>query len=472
MGAGSSEKGAILMKKLNTLVCLLMVVVILPVVAFAQTQEEWNHVETLQQPTDVFEVTDDGRKMQIVTVLDEGTEYVEIERIVTQAGTAFDSYFYSDSPIEWIRISYRDRMGNIQQGWIVANTDAITGINMSVFDVTSDEEDNQRGTAIITGGNADRVHLRAKLSQEAESLGLYFAGTPVKYTGNLNETWVSVQIGSEYGYMMSAFLSNKLAETYPFNAMRMGIVHTNSWVNLRAEPSTNSEVLMQMLDGESVVIMGETSSHWYYVTCNSLAGYVKADYIEYESLSWTRDPITSDVIEVIAGEKAFWHTGAGEYIYIQDVGDRYFGGKNVSFPHFAIADVDQDTNDEIILAMTVGGDEYYGYLVLKSMDSTVWGYEVFYRAMLSLKADGTFSFSSGALDTGFGYTLLDGDQIHHISLAESVSSYGNIEYFLNGKEISETLYRAAVKGQDQKPDVIWYDLTNENLSSMLKLITD
>lgn len=130
------------MKKLSAVVCLLLVVVMPLVVAFAQTQEEWNHAETLQQATDVFEVTDDGRKMQIVTILLEGTEYEPIERIVTQDGTAFDSYFYSDSPIEWIRISYRDRKGNVQQGWIVANTDAITGINMSVFDDTSNEEYN------------------------------------------------------------------------------------------------------------------------------------------------------------------------------------------------------------------------------------------------------------------------------------------------------------------------------------------
>ena len=85
------------MKKLSSVVCLLLAVIILPVVAFAQMQEEWNQTETLQQATDVFEVTDDGRKMRIVTVLDEGTEYEPIERIVTRDGTAFDSYFYSDS---------------------------------------------------------------------------------------------------------------------------------------------------------------------------------------------------------------------------------------------------------------------------------------------------------------------------------------------------------------------------------------
>ena len=332
--------------------------------------------------------------------------------------------------------------------------------------------DNQQGTAIITGGNADRVHLRAQPSQGAESLGLYFAGTPVKYTGSLNEAWVSVQIGSEHGYMMSAFLSDRLAETYPLRTMRMGTVHTDSWVNLRTEPSTNGEVLIHMLDRDQVVIMGETSSHWYYVTRDGLAGYVKADYVKYESLPGARSPITSDVIKVIAGEQAFWHTDTGEYMYIHDVGDRCFGGANVLFPRFAIADVDQDAKDEIILARTVGGDEYYGYLVLKNADSTVWGYEVFYRAMLSQKADGTFSFSSGALDTGFGYKKPEGDRFHSVGLAESVSSYGNIEYFLNGKKVSERLYRDADKGQDQKPDVIWYDLTNENLSSVIKVITD
>ena len=43
----------------------------------------------------------------------------------------------------------------------------------------------------------------------------------------------------------------------------------------------------------------------------------------------------------------------------------------------------------------------------------------------------------------------------------------NIEYFLNGKKVSESVYRDAIKGQMQKPDAIWYDLTNESLSSTL-----
>ena len=448
------------MKKRNFIVCLLLLVVMLPAVAFAQTHEEWHQTETLQQATDVFEVTYDGRRMRIVTVLDEGTKYEPIERIVTQDDTAFDSYFFSDSPIEWIRISYRDRNGNVQQGWIVANTDAITGINMGVFDVTS----NESFTAFIVGGNADRVHLRSRPSQVSDSLGLYFEGTPVTCYGSLRETWVPVQIGHEQGYMMSAFLSNQIEETYPLNETRRGIVRTDSWVNLTSEPSAESQALVQLQEGTQLLIMGETSSHWYYASYNGLAGYVSAEHVELQSTPHVRDHITSNVIDVLTGHNIFWHTGVQEGMYLSMVGDRCFESDGtVSFPRFTIADVDQDGNDEIVLAMTVGKNEYYGYLVLKNADDTVWGYEVYYRAMLSLKADGTFSFSSGALDNGFGYKIPEGDRFHSVGLAESVSSYDNIEYFLNGKKVSESVYRDAIKGQMQKPDAIWYDLTNENL---------
>ncbi len=155
---------------------------------------------------------------------------------------------------------------------------------LSVF--ISAQADSERSTAIIVGGNADRVHLRAKPSQDSESLGLYFGGTPVSYTGNLNDKWVSVQIGHEQGYMMSAFLSDRLTETYPLNEMKTGTVHTNSWVNLRAAASTNSQGLMRLQEGDQVIIMGETSSHWYYVSCDGLAGYVKSAYVEYRATSF------------------------------------------------------------------------------------------------------------------------------------------------------------------------------------------
>lgn len=199
------------MKKLNTVVCLMLVILMLPIVVFAQTQEEWNHTETLQHATDVFEITDDGRKMHIVTVLDEGTEYCPLEKIVTQADTAFDSYFYSDSPIEWIRISYHDREGNVQQGWIVANTEAITGINMSVFDDTSSEEYNGYDLGFVlceTLSLRENPDATSKIIQTM-TYGTYF--TVIEESGS----WYNVTYRDEEGLRYSGWVRKEYVLVNP-----------------------------------------------------------------------------------------------------------------------------------------------------------------------------------------------------------------------------------------------------------------
>ena len=84
--------------------------------------------ETLTQMTDVFELTDNGQDLQMITSLNEGTQYEPLEYLMAQTGSIFDSYYNSNAPIEWIRISYQDGNGYTRQGWIVANPDVITGI--------------------------------------------------------------------------------------------------------------------------------------------------------------------------------------------------------------------------------------------------------------------------------------------------------------------------------------------------------
>ena len=56
----------------------------------------------------------------------------------------------------------------------------------------------------------------------------------------------------------------------------------------------------------------------------------------------------------------------------------------------AIVDLEKDDTPEVILWLVVNNDDYYGSEVLR------------YRSFIDLKADGTFSCSSGAADYGFG----------------------------------------------------------------------
>lgn len=251
------------MKKLSAVVCLLLVVVMPLVVAFAQAQEAWNHTETLQQATDVFEVTDDGRKMRIVTVLDEGTEYEPIERIVTQDGTAFDSYFDSDSPIEWIRISYRDREGNVQQGWIVGNTDAILGINRSVFDDTSNEEYNGYDLGYIL---CESLSLREKPDATSNLIHTMTYGT---YCTILEESdsWYNITYRNEEQLRYSGWVRKEYVLVNPDYFVPDGETP------VYAMPSDRSQRVALIDSGTSYPIIGEMNG-FLAISLRGASGFV------------------------------------------------------------------------------------------------------------------------------------------------------------------------------------------------------
>ncbi len=339
------------------------------------------------------------------------------------------------------------------------------------------QADIDRATAFINGGSADRVHLRLLPSRDSESLGLYFEGTPVTYSGNLEDTWVWVSIGHEQGYMMADFLAEHGADSPKLTMQQNGVIRTDSWVNLREAPTAEGQALKRLYDGNEVTLWGETASHWYFVSVGGLQGYVSAEFVE--PVQPTR-PVTyfhqgfadatfPNTVAVLGGQESFWHVEAQEYMTLSQV-TRVYDGQPVSFPRYAIADVDQDGSNEIILSQNVGGNEYYGYLVLKTADGVVYGHEVFYRAMLSLKADGTFSFSSGAVDNGFGYMSLSANGAALHELAASESGNERIDFYLEGQPVSQAVYEAAVDLQERKPEAVWYELTPENLAALRRII--
>lgn len=169
-------------------IVLLVAIVFLLGIAFC-------NAETLQQAADVFEVSEDGRKMQIVTVLDEGTEYELIERVVTQAGSPFDSYYFSDVPIEWGRISFGDRDGHVRQGWIVMNPDAITGINMGVFDDDSSQEYDGYDSGFVL---CESLSLREHPNVASDILDTLTYGTYCALIEE-NDAWYNVVYRNEEG---------------------------------------------------------------------------------------------------------------------------------------------------------------------------------------------------------------------------------------------------------------------------------
>lgn len=131
--------------------------------------------------------------------------------------------------------------------------------------------------ATVDGGDADRVHLRASPSAQADSKGLYFTGTQVFCPQGVSQGWTRVVAGAEEGYMMTSYLRTDGASVQP--RQPQGVVRASGWVNLRGGPSLDAQALARLEDGDGVTILGETAGHWYYCTAGGVTGYVKADYV-------------------------------------------------------------------------------------------------------------------------------------------------------------------------------------------------
>lgn len=133
--------------------------------------------------------------------------------------------------------------------------------------------------AVIDGGNADRVHLRERPSVEAASLGLYFTGTEALCGPGPSSEWTQAVIGSQTGYIKSEYLRWGDGVQAVRSRQPSGVVRTDSWVNVRGAPYLDAQAEGRLYDGDSVTVLGETASHWYYCRAYGQLGYVDAAYV-------------------------------------------------------------------------------------------------------------------------------------------------------------------------------------------------
>lgn len=134
----------------------------------------------------------------------------------------------------------------------------------------------------VTSKTSDRVHLRSAPSSKSESMGLYFAGTPVILYPQMNKEWLQVSIGAELGYMYCDNLipiRNAYKKPVKWKQASVQPSASDGWVNLRAYPSKEAPVLEKKQKGESLLVLGETKSHWCYVRARDVYGYIMSTYL-------------------------------------------------------------------------------------------------------------------------------------------------------------------------------------------------
>ena len=324
--------------------------------------------------------------------------------------------------------------------------------------------------AAIDGGSADRVHLRAEPSAEAASLGLYFTGTLVACEAAPAAEWTKVVIGAQTGYIKTEFLRWGAALDGVAAKQPLGRVQASGWVNVRSGPSLVETAVGRLEPGDTVTVQGETATHWYYVATPDAAGYVAAAFI---ALTGETAP---PALRAYCGELAPYGpvmTGEATFLSVSDRRMMRLGQVGadladmaVTFSQFAMADVDADGLPEVIVKLSIGSDDY-GFEILDARDGAIYGYTLVYRSLIDLKADGTFSYASGAADEGFGTLALEDGGHSIIPLACSVPEDGGVRFYQQGSAIDQARYYQLLDSQEAKPSALWYDLTDANIVMVL-----
>jgi hypothetical protein len=174
---------------------------------------------------------------------------------------------------------------------------------------------------------------------------------------------------------------------------------------------------------------------------------------------------------VLQNKTEFFSTDSKKKLYLNDfLTNEEIYGTVFKVTHFTVLDMDGDKVPEVVLELSVGNEPEF-YEVLHYMNDTVYGYLIVYRGLEGLKADGTFGYSSGAADNGFGKLKFESDTFKTDILGYSKSSQGdvnlNISYFINNKPVTKESFDSFKNEQSGKKDAEWYEFSQKNIETEL-----
>lgn len=174
---------------------------------------------------------------------------------------------------------------------------------------------------------------------------------------------------------------------------------------------------------------------------------------------------------VLQNKANFFSTDNKKNLYLNDfLTNKEIYGTTFKVTHFTVLDMDGDKAPEVVLELSVG-DEPEFYEVLHYINGIVYGYLIVYRGLEELKSDGTFHFSSGAADNGWGKLRFESSDFKTDILGYSKSSQGDvnltISYFINNKPVTKESFDSFTNEQSRKKDAVWYEFSQNNIETKL-----
>jgi hypothetical protein len=226
--------------------------------------------------------------------------------------------------------------------------------------------------------------------------------------------------------------------------------------------SNSSSTSSQKISGTSTSVPGSPSS----ASSDSKSENTKAQILSNNSELEAYKAVLQNKVE-------FFSTDNKKNLYLNDfLTNEEIYETVFKVTHFTVLDMNGDKVPEVVLELSVG-DEPEFYEVLHYTNGVVYGYLIVYRGLEELKADGTFRFSSGAADNGWGKLIFESNDFKTHMLGYSKSSQGNanltISYFINDKPVAEESFHSSMNEQFGKKDAVWYEFSQANIETKLSV---
>lgn len=123
------------------------------------------------------------------------------------------------------------------------------------------------------------LNIREEADEESEVVGKFYNGN-VGTIVEKGDEWSLVSSGNAYGYVKNDYLLfGSDAESYIESNCDQIVKITAETVNVRAEESTDSEVLMQKDEGDSLTILGQDNGWYHVAVTDEQTGYISSDFV-------------------------------------------------------------------------------------------------------------------------------------------------------------------------------------------------
>lgn len=123
------------------------------------------------------------------------------------------------------------------------------------------------------------LNIRTEANEESEVVGKFYNGN-VGTIVEKGDEWSLVSSGNAYGYVKNDYLLfGSDAESYIEDNCDQIVKVTAETVNVRAEDSTESEVLSQKDEGDALTILGKENGWYKVAVTDEQSGYISSDFV-------------------------------------------------------------------------------------------------------------------------------------------------------------------------------------------------